>query len=1355
MTKSLFLLCLAGLGLGVIIYIFIINKIMKTKIVIFDIIVIFAFGISSIVYGTLGYLSYEKGINLHKDNIYKAVQNLKSGDFDEALKKADNILHMEKNNVEAIQIKAIVNNLTGNYKEAEIAVLSFIEANDIDPIKDKRLEQLLKMTKVGQGEIDEDTYISLGIPKNENEYVISEEKKQEIIQKLSDEAMKSFTNLKLPSQKKIEMLDKIIEIEKALMDNNNDKKVEEEILRLSIENEKDVEINKLAVKILLQSGNFEQAAKTMEKVIINENTLENKLILSDIYANYLKEYTDTDKIPQDSIFAAAATDDEIKKLEEVMLRKQGEIAELENKIEEEKNQKKAIKLEENKEKLQNEINDLEKRIAATPLKKVINYIEAQKPFLGKNSPDYELQLSKLYFAADKKEQAKKHLQKALKIVSKLETKSEVTKELQEINNIYEQGTNLIDDFRIPSKVNNVVNNLNNGFIPATDMNLNGEFGNFVVSYIKYSKADVFISQVDTSNYPQISAYVNVSEDKQGFWKNKSDFAQKDFIIEDTGLSIDNFTVNKNVSKNIDIALVFDKSGSMEGRPIDDAKAAGKNFIDNIDDSQRVAIVTFDTSAYVENSLTSQKDSLSNSINNIVANGGTSIYKGLETAVDLLGNTMGSKAIILLSDGRDSNSTPIKDTINAAKRASISVYTVGFGDVDDEYLRGIAEGTGGKYLKANTTTELVDIYSVLQKYIMNNYIINYNVEENQDIKDRNLIVKLKNIQGEGSKDYIVGSSKKEVGKDEDNEDQEQENEIGKVDLVSTEEFMLTSVTNGSILGTDTKKEIFIEINGVNIPKNTRIRFGNKEAVSVTYENDRKIKAKLPQDMIEGEYDIIGITPEGKVSKLENALSIYNTGTLTSLKVGNLKIKANNIQKINETKYMAKGNVIINGVLRVNGDLDITALNKTSKDNEYAAGDVESASKIYIAFEKDNHSFIGGLLEGKEWIITNGKFNISSNNKERNKTVLKRSSAFNLDIVMFNLEVGTIYIVPDGLEFTAAKFALNDLGGKDDRDKGNTNLIKGIVKSNKFLPVSGEATFRVTEKDILTKAAFKLKFGGKDGLKIPYLKAVFAQEAGITLDTIGPVRKFEISGKCGLPFLNVSAFSFTYNGYSKKLIMPNELTVKLSLKEGIPLNATGNVTLKSLGLGVGTMYDAIEKNNWKDLSVVGVGDIGFNLSPVSLPLVGKIDVLAFSDIKASAKLNLDRLSLGGKVKVLGIQLAEGTATYEDKDNNKSFLINTKGEIKLELLVAGFRVDGDYILSVSSDGFISDGKVNGYFHNYLKDVKGQGQGSIRITVNKDITTFTIILKSNDDMFKFRVAMDNNASILNLKEKFQVECN
>ena len=170
---------------------------------------------------------------------------------------------------------------------------------------------------------------------------------------------------------------------------------------------------------------------------------------------------------------------------------------------------------------------------------------------------------------------------------------------------------------------------------------------------------------------------------------------------------------------------------MEGKAMQDSKKAGINFVDNLRENQNLSIVTFDRVAQVASGLSQDKEGLKGSIYNIEAEGGTNISAGLKVGIEQVSGEKGLKAVLLLSDGRDNETLELERVIKEAQDEDIAVYTVGFGDIDEDYLRNIAESTGGIFFRAQNSTEL--FISVIERYILNTYLIKYEVNQNVDIR----------------------------------------------------------------------------------------------------------------------------------------------------------------------------------------------------------------------------------------------------------------------------------------------------------------------------------------------------------------------------------------------------------------------------------------------------------------------------------------------------------------------------------------------------------------------------------------------------------------------------------------------
>ncbi len=165
---------------------------------------------------------------------------------------------------------------------------------------------------------------------------------------------------------------------------------------------------------------------------------------------------------------------------------------------------------------------------------------------------------------------------------------------------------------------------------------------------------------------------------------------------------------------IDVVFVIDSSGSMTSNDRNNIRhTAAKNFVDKLGENDRAAVIDFDDSAYLYQSFTNDKDLLYTAIDRVNSSGGTYLSAGMNKAISQFTSSTYSridayKYIVFLTDGSGSYSTSYTTT---AANNGIVVYTIGLGSgVNESLLRGIAEGTNGKYYFASTAAELPDIYS---------------------------------------------------------------------------------------------------------------------------------------------------------------------------------------------------------------------------------------------------------------------------------------------------------------------------------------------------------------------------------------------------------------------------------------------------------------------------------------------------------------------------------------------------------------------------------------------------------------------------------------------------------------------
>jgi len=122
--------------------------------------------------------------------------------------------------------------------------------------------------------------------------------------------------------------------------------------------------------------------------------------------------------------------------------------------------------------------------------------------------------------------------------------------------------------------------------------------------------------------------------------------------------VDLTLTGKDIPTTSDIVLVIDRSGSMDGTKMTDAKAAAVEFVNTLlddpnDTSTRIAVVSFAGGKSIDSGFkdSSGKASLISAINGLSTGGGTFIQTGLKQASALLdGSSADKRSIVLLGDG---------------------------------------------------------------------------------------------------------------------------------------------------------------------------------------------------------------------------------------------------------------------------------------------------------------------------------------------------------------------------------------------------------------------------------------------------------------------------------------------------------------------------------------------------------------------------------------------------------------------------------------------------------------------------------------------------------------------------------
>lgn len=155
---------------------------------------------------------------------------------------------------------------------------------------------------------------------------------------------------------------------------------------------------------------------------------------------------------------------------------------------------------------------------------------------------------------------------------------------------------------------------------------------------------------------------------------------------------------------INLALVVDTSGSMEGEPIEAARAASLALVDSLAEGDRLAVIAFHSRTEVLVPSTrldpTSLAAVRKRIAAMRATGTTDMAGGLQAGLDEVSRSFqqsGINRIVLIGDGVPNVQAPIVPLAQAAGQRGISITALGLGVEYDETLMGaVAQVSGGRF-----------------------------------------------------------------------------------------------------------------------------------------------------------------------------------------------------------------------------------------------------------------------------------------------------------------------------------------------------------------------------------------------------------------------------------------------------------------------------------------------------------------------------------------------------------------------------------------------------------------------------------------------------------------------------------
>ncbi len=168
----------------------------------------------------------------------------------------------------------------------------------------------------------------------------------------------------------------------------------------------------------------------------------------------------------------------------------------------------------------------------------------------------------------------------------------------------------------------------------------------------------FAISVPVSSIEIKSESLNYDKKEQGSWKTVKSAVWTG--KNKARISFDVDTVEKNINKDKDIILVIDSSSSMSSN-ISDVLLEVLNELESDSNTNRVALISFDSRARVLSDFTSDLDSIYTLVNELTISGNTNYYRALLKVDDLLQDYSFSNSkdtsVIFITDGYPTSAVP--------------------------------------------------------------------------------------------------------------------------------------------------------------------------------------------------------------------------------------------------------------------------------------------------------------------------------------------------------------------------------------------------------------------------------------------------------------------------------------------------------------------------------------------------------------------------------------------------------------------------------------------------------------------------------------------------------------------------
>ena len=180
-----------------------------------------------------------------------------------------------------------------------------------------------------------------------------------------------------------------------------------------------------------------------------------------------------------------------------------------------------------------------------------------------------------------------------------------------------------------------------------------------------------------------------------------------------------------------MVILLDRSGSMAGLPIAQARRAIAACLSTLNAEDKFALIAFDTwvehfRAHLTNAVPEERRAATDFLDTLSARGGTELANGLKAAARLLQTNANDTAgdVLVITDGQVFGTNQV---LEAARSTGARIHCLGIGDASqDRFLAQLASHTGGvsRFVTPGEAVDLaaLDLFASILRPVAQNLIV---------------------------------------------------------------------------------------------------------------------------------------------------------------------------------------------------------------------------------------------------------------------------------------------------------------------------------------------------------------------------------------------------------------------------------------------------------------------------------------------------------------------------------------------------------------------------------------------------------------------------------------------------------